>query len=216
MSTDYIPPPTPALLSNLVARSLVAAVRLGSIKIAVDAGVSLVEHVALVGTSSVASRARAAREATDTAADTSSGGAAVAASGMGVSVSTDVVRVDAGVGLVGQVRVVRTSGVRAVGAAASSSSVAVRTGGGRVNAGVELVGQLGVVGTSGVRAVVASSVVASGATSQTTGVSASVAASEARVVVASASVVASSAVAVRVDTRISLVREVGVVRTGRV
>jgi hypothetical protein len=134
---------------------------------------------------------------------------------VGVAVSTDVVRIDAGVGLVGEVRVVRTSGVGAVGAAAGSSSVAVRAGSGRVNTGVELVGELGVVGTGGVRAVVAGSVVAGGVASQATGVGV-VAASEAGVVVSSAGGVASRAVAVRVDTRVSLVGSARVVRTGRV
>ena len=68
------------MTANDLLVGFVSAHGLGAVKVRVDTRINLVEHVALVGTSSVVSGSRAAGEATDTAADTSSSGAAVATS----------------------------------------------------------------------------------------------------------------------------------------
>jgi hypothetical protein len=111
----------------------------------------------------------------------------------GVTSSAIAVRVDAGIGLVGEVGVVRASGVRAnvgagVGAGVRSTVAASQTRAG----GAVASSQAGASGVSVGRAILASTDTAS------------------------ASSVASSAVAVRVDTGVGLVSKLGVVRTAGV
>ena len=117
------------------------------------------------------------------------------ASASSVTSSTEAVRVDAGVGLVGHVGVVRARGVRAnvgagVGAGVRSTVAASHAGAGGV--GAVAASETGAGSVSVGRAVLASTDTAS------------------------AGSVASSAVAVRVDTRVGLVGKLGVVRTGGV
>ena len=192
-------------------------VALAAILVGVNTGVGLVAEAGVVGTAGVrvaaASQAGAggtvgtshagaggvgAVAASETGAGSVGVGRAIlastdTASASSVTSSTEAVRVDAGVGLVGHVGVVRARGVRAnvgagVGAGVRSTVAASQAGAG----GTVATSHTGAGGVSVGRAVLASTDTAS------------------------AGSVASSAVAVRVDTRVGLVGKLGVVRTGGV
>jgi len=208
-----------------LAVSRVSSNRLGAVEVRVDAGINLVQQVAVVGTSGGV-RVAAARSGMGASQASAVGVVAASKAGAGstmsavatgetragvgtVLASTDTtstsgvascavaVRVDARISLVGQVRVVRTSGITVARGAVRASKAGAR-------------GAVSVVGACQTSASGTVSVVA---TSQAGAGVASVLSST---VAASTCSVSGSTQTIRVDARIKFVGQVRVVRTSRV